>query len=74
MPKLTYKTCRECGRHTDEAGPLSHTRLCEVCSYNLLTENVIGLATRSGPALARWRRGMAASVGAVLLDDYRDKP
>lgn len=39
------------------------------CAKTAVTENIDGLATHSGFAMARWRRGMAASVGAVLLDD-----
>lgn len=72
MPRMDYKTCKNCGRPSSEVGLLSWTRLCEVCSYTRLTENVIGLHTKTGEPLKRWRRGMAASVGAVLLDDYRD--
>lgn len=74
MPRYDLKTCRACGRHADEVGPLSHSRLCGPCGTERLTENVVGLATKTGPALRRWRRGMAASVGAVLLDEVEPKP
>jgi hypothetical protein len=37
-----------------------------------VAENVAGLATMSGAPKERWRRGMAACVGGVLLDDARD--
>lgn len=33
-----------------------------------MVENITGLALKQGEALTRWRRGMAASVGASLLD------
>jgi hypothetical protein len=36
-------------------------------TYDALTE-------KSGPELLHWRRRIAASVGAVLLDDLRAKP
>jgi len=36
-----------------------------------MVDNITGMATMSGPPLQRWRRGMAASVGAVLLDAGR---
>jgi hypothetical protein len=39
-----------------------------------VVENVEGLARHTGPAFQRWRRGMAASVGVVLLDDGRADP
>ena len=71
MPRLDYRRCRNCGGHATEVGVLSHTRLCAKCSSELLAENVLGLHTMSNPARDRWRRGMAASVGAVLLDEQR---
>lgn len=33
--------------------------------------NVAQMQARSGPNFTRWRRSMAASVGAVLLDDVK---
>lgn len=39
-----------------------------------LTENIVGIATMSGEPAKRWRRSIAASVGAVLLDDVRANP
>lgn len=69
MPRLAYRNCRLCGRHADEAGLMSWTRLCGDCARVRLHENIDGLHTHSGPALDRWRRGMAAAVGGVLVDD-----
>jgi hypothetical protein len=60
--------CRNCGEAV-ERNDRSHTKLCPKCSYDLLEENVHGLAAHAGPAFERWRRAMAASVGGVLLDD-----
>lgn len=34
-----------------------------------MSENLAGLREHSGEAFARWRRGMAASVGAALPDE-----
>lgn len=62
MPRLDYKRCRNCNRHADEAGPLSRSRLCEVCGDELLTENVLGIHTKTGPAWRRWRLATAATV------------
>lgn len=48
---------------------MSAIGLCQECGNERLIENVEGLRTHSGPAFQRWRRGMAASVGAALLDE-----
>jgi hypothetical protein len=71
MPKPAYAFCRNCGRHRDEAGTMTRQRLCLDCAHELLEENIVGIATKSGPAFRRWRRAMAACVGGVLLDDAR---
>lgn len=65
-PKIRH--CRECGELFDPLD-LSHTKLCPSCGLERLEENVRGIAAHSGPAFDRWRRAMAASVGAMLLDD-----
>jgi hypothetical protein len=69
LPRADYKHCKACGRHSAECGPLSNTRLCGDCAYVILSENITGLAEHKGPALDRWRRGMVACAGGVLLDD-----
>lgn len=71
MGQPLYKKCRGCGRHASEAGELSWTRLCGDCAERILTENIVGLATHSGEPLQRWRRGMVACAGGVLLDDVQ---
>lgn len=71
MPRLDYKRCRSCGRPAHEVGQLSHTRQCAACGKAALVENIVGIATKTGPAAKRWRRALAASVGGVLLDDAR---
>lgn len=72
MPRPDYKTCRECGRHVDECGPLSHTRLCADCSFVRLAENVVGLAEHTGEPLRRWRLGMIRCAGGLTPDDLRE--
>jgi hypothetical protein len=69
MPKATYAKCRACGAKRDDVGLLSRTRLCDKCGHALLTENATGIHEHRGPAFHRWRRGMAASVGAILPED-----
>lgn len=64
-----YRHCKGCGRHYSEVGELSWQGWCPDCWNARLMENVDGLHTMSGPAVKRWRRGVAASVGAVLVDD-----
>jgi len=71
VPKLTYVSCRSCGRSSSEVGALSHTRLCGDCAVKRMDANNLGIHHKTGPAWARWRKQMAASVGAVLLDDAR---
>ena len=50
---------------------MSHTGQCETCGNDALRENIYGISEHRGPAFARWRRAMAASVGGVLLDDQK---
>lgn len=71
MPRRDYVTCKVCGRHRNEVGPLSHTRLCMDCAIVRRDENNDAIHAKSGPAFTRWRRQMAASVGGVLLDDVK---
>ncbi len=66
MPRLDYKTCRECGRLADEAGVMSHTRLCPDCSKRLKIEVVTQLHEHRGPWFEHWRVRIAASVGATI--------
>ncbi len=57
-----------------EVGPLSWRGLCGVCGPKRSNDNADALHTMTGPEVTRWRRGMAASVGAILLDDAHEKP
>lgn len=68
MPRTDYTTCRHCGRHADECGPLSHTRLCGDCGPALLAASVIEQVEHDGPIFQHWRARIAASVGAVIGD------
>lgn len=68
-PDFRFRNCKGCGKSSAEVGPLSWTRLCEACGLERVAENIEGIATHTGPAFTRWRRAMAASVGAVLPED-----
>jgi ribosomal protein L37E len=74
MPRLDYKNCRACGRHADDAGPLSHTRLCAQCGDVRNRRAALEQHHHSGEFFQVWRRALAASVGGVLLDDARPNP
>lgn len=65
----TYARCRNCGLHRDEGASLSKRGLCETCRHALHVQANDDLHYHRGPVFHRWRAAMAASVGAVLLDD-----
>jgi hypothetical protein len=68
MPRSDYRICRECGRHSDECGPLSHTRLCGDCGMTRLAASVVEQVEHEGPIFQHWRARIAASVGAVIAE------
>jgi hypothetical protein len=72
MGKRRTAVCRGCGKRRGEVTSLSWEGLCLTCGIQRLEENIWGLHLHEGDALKRWRRGMAASVGAILLDDLPD--
>lgn len=70
MPRKNPRVCcKRCGRHRDEAGHISARGLCADCGIGAMERNAVELATMRGESVARWRRGVAASVGAMLVDD-----
>lgn len=74
MPDYRRKNCKRCKRHMNECGPISWGGYCGVCGPLQSDENADALHTMHGPEVLRWRRGMAASVGAVLVDDVPAPP
>ena len=74
MPRVDYKTCKDCGKHASEVGPLSHTRLCGDCGVARERQCIIDLATHDGAYFQYWRARIAASVGYGPLDDMPVKP
>jgi len=69
MPRANYKWCKDCKRHVTDAGPLSHNCLCADCSDRRRRSNAYALASHKGSGFQGWRRGHAAAVGGVLVDD-----
>jgi len=51
---------------------MTNSGQCKECGDFALAENMIGISLHHGPAFQRWRRAMAASVGASLFDDRQD--
>lgn len=52
---------------------MSWTGLCVDCAKSHVCDNLDGIMGKTGPALLRWRRKVAASVGAVLIDDLPER-
>jgi hypothetical protein len=61
--------CHGCGRHVSEVGRLSARYKCNDCGEGAMLRNVHELREHTGESLEKWRRGMAAAVGAVLVDE-----
>lgn len=61
--------CKVCGRHESEVGPISQKGFCIEHGMEALVSNIVQMRARSGPNFAKWRQRMAASVGAVLIED-----
>lgn len=69
MPRLAFKTCKSCGRHTTEVGPLSWTRLCGDCGPARHVANNDQIHEQSGPFYDHWRRRSYMAARRLLLDD-----
>jgi hypothetical protein len=74
VPRSDYKRCRFCGRHADEVGELSHTRLCGDCAVVLLSENALGLHFKQGPAYTHYARRWFMAARRTLLDAEQTAP
>lgn len=60
--------CRVCDGHIDDVGPLSKRGKCANCGVGNMERNARELNAMQGEAVLRWRRAVAASVGAILPD------
>jgi len=73
MPDARRAKCQNCGKHRDDVGPLSWRGYCGPCGVALNRAASSDLHYHEGPKFQRWRAGMAASVGGVLLDELDTK-
>ncbi len=69
MAKPTYARCRYCGAHRDDGADLSTRGLCATCRKERYHKQNDDLHYHRGEVFLQWRRQVAASVGAVLVDD-----
>jgi hypothetical protein len=69
----TYARCRQCGARRDEGASLSKRGYCSDCGPARHKQQLDDLHYHQGPHFTAWRRALAASVGAVLLDDLQEK-
>jgi hypothetical protein len=68
-PHHRYQACKVCGASHDQAGHISGTGKCLGCAAAIETANIVQLRAHAGPHFHHWRRRLAASVGAMLVDD-----
>ena len=61
--------CRICRRHESEVGPISWRGKCGDCGKAVYDNAVDQIHYHAGPEFLHWRRKVAESVGAVLVDD-----
>ena len=69
MSSPTRVRCRVCGKHQSEVGPISWRGKCGKCGPRLAEQANDDMHYHQGPVFEHWRRRMAASVGALLVDD-----
>lgn len=72
LPRRDLKTCRQCKRHSDECGPISHSRLCLECGLFNQTQNILEVADGIGPMAERRLRRTIMAANRQLLAIQRD--
>ncbi len=65
--------CRACGRHRTDAGEISWAGYCSRCGPAIRNQQNDDLHYHQGPYFHQWRQAVAASVGAVLVDEEREE-
>lgn len=66
MPDYRRQTCRGCGGHSSEVGPISWGGLCLDCGKANVKTAIDEMAAHSGPTFARWRAGVILAAGGSL--------
>lgn len=61
--------CRTCNGHRSEVGEISWAGYCIRCGVATRDAANDDLHYHRGPTFEKWRRAMAACVGAVLVED-----
>lgn len=69
MRRYTKPFCKVCERHVSECGELSWRGKCSVCSVVIRDAWNDAMHYHQNPGLLKWRRSVAASIGAVLVED-----
>ena len=69
MPDGRRRTCKVCGRHMDEVGPISWRGYCGEHGVEINRAANHDMHYHTGHYFERWRVSMAASVGAVFPND-----
>jgi hypothetical protein len=65
--------CKSCGRARLPDELFSARGKCDVCGNGQMLEQTGQMRNHSGHHFEDWRRRMAASVGAVILDDKSEQ-
>jgi hypothetical protein len=68
MGDLRRAHCLTCGRHRDYAGPISWLGNCATCGELRQAENIVGIATKTGPGYRRWCGGMIRYANALQAE------
>ena len=69
MPSRYRVRCQVCGRHENEAGPISWRGKCGECGPRIAEAANDQMHYHAGPVFDHWRRRSAAALGALLVDD-----
>ena len=59
------KTCRLCGKHASEVGPITWGGYCIEHGLAVKESNARQLHAHNGPAFKHWRERTIAALGAV---------
>lgn len=68
MPDRRRRNCVTCGGHDSVVGPISWGGNCRACGLANLTDNIVGIATKTGDAHRRRLRGIQRYIDRARLD------